>query len=269
MNCREFENLVLDLARDQMLDPTMHEQSLDHTKVCERCAARLSEERALLAGVRAVVAALAREEAPVRVEKALLAAFREQTISTASPTIISMPGRIRHQSSKRWAAVAAGILVLISVMVIVWKSASSNKTQDKEHVGQPIDKGKPDHQVTPQLSVDTPTDRERLVVDQPKNQRKRTQVRRSGENSAETEVVTIFFILKEGEDLTAMENLSLVRIELPGSAISEMGIPIVLDTENERVNADVVLGQDGLARAIRFVAYFSDTDRLKSDYRTN
>jgi hypothetical protein len=269
MNCREFENLVLDLARDRMLDPTMHEQSLDHTKVCERCAARLSEERALLAGVRAVVAALAREEAPVRVEKALLAAFREQTISPASPTIISMPGMIRHQSSKKWAAVAAGILVLISVMVIVWKSASSNKTPDKERVVQPIANGKPDHQVTPQLSADTPADRERIVVDQPKYQRKRPQLRISGENSVETEVVTIFFILKEGENLTTMENLSLVRIELPGSAISELGIPIVLDTANARVNADVVLGQDGLARAIRFVAYLSDAESMKSDSRTN
>ena len=269
MNCREFENLVLDLARDQMLDPMMHEQSLDHTNICERCAARLTEERALLAGVRAVVASLAREEAPARVEKALLAAFRGQTVSTVSPTIFSMPGRIWLQSSKRWAAVAAGILVLISVMVIVWKSATPNKSQDKDQVVNPIDNGKPNPQVTPQLSVDTPTDRERIVDKQLKNQGKRPHHRRSEENPSETEVVTIFFILKEGEDLTAMENLSLVRIELPGSAFSEVGIPIVLDSANARIDADVVLGQDGLARAIRFVAYLSDTKSMKGDYRTN
>jgi len=269
MNCREFENHVLDLARDQLLAPTMHEQCLDHTKDCKRCAARLAEERALLAGMRAVVAALAREEAPVRVEKALLVAFREQTVSSASAKIVSMPVRIRHHSSKKGVAVAAGIILLISVMVIVWRSATSSKTPDKEHVFVPIDNNKPAPQVTPQLSPDVPTDRERIAVDQPKNQEKRTRPRKSGERPAETEVVTVFFILKEGEDLTALENLSLVRIELPGSAFSEIGIPVVLESANARINADVLLGQDGLARAIRFVAYVSDPKSLKSDYRTN
>jgi len=154
-------------------------------------------------------------------------------------------------------------------MVIVWKSATPNKSQDKDQVVNPIDNGKPNPQVTPQLSVDTPTDRERIVDKQLKNQGKRPHHRRSEENPSETEVVTIFFILKEGEDLTAMENLSLVRIELPGSAFSEVGIPIVLDSANARIDADVVLGQDGLARAIRFVAYLSDTKSMKGDYRTN
>jgi len=59
--------------------------------------------------------------------------------------------------------------------------------------------------------------------------------------------------LREGEDLTALENLQLVRVELPGSALSEVGLPIDPETVNEPVKADVVLGQDGLARAIRFV----------------
>ena len=67
------------------------------------------------------------------------------------------------------------------------------------------------------------------------------------------EVVTQFFPLREGEDLTALESLQLVRVELPGSALGEVGLPVDPETANEPVKADVVLGQDGLARAGRFV----------------
>jgi len=44
-----------------------------------------------------------------------------------------------------------------------------------------------------------------------------------------------------------------VRVELPGSALGEVGLPFDPETAPESVKADVVLGQDGLARAIRFV----------------
>jgi hypothetical protein len=88
-------------------------------------------------------------------------------------------------------------------------------------------------------------------------------------SSDEVEVVTQFFLLRDGEDLSSIESLSLVRVELPGSAIKEAGIPIVLELANTRVTADVILAQDGLARAIRFVANSSATESIKRDYGTN
>jgi hypothetical protein len=45
----------------------------------------------------------------------------------------------------------------------------------------------------------------------------------------------------------------LVRVELPRSAMLSMGLPVNMDRYSERVKADVLLGADGLARAIRFV----------------
>jgi hypothetical protein len=72
-------------------------------------------------------------------------------------------------------------------------------------------------------------------------------------NPDEAEVVTEFFPLREGEDITALDSLEVVRVELPGSALGEVGLPVDPETMNEPVKADVVLGQDGLARAIRFV----------------
>jgi hypothetical protein len=40
---------------------------------------------------------------------------------------------------------------------------------------------------------------------------------------------------------------------LPRSALASLGLPMNVERANERVKADVLLGHDGLARAIRFV----------------
>lgn len=48
---------------------------------------------------------------------------------------------------------------------------------------------------------------------------------------------------------------TVVRMSLPGSAIAVVGLPVNPDRMFEPVQADVVLGEDGIARAIRFVSY--------------
>jgi hypothetical protein len=253
MNCQDFERLVLALARNRLLDPSTREQGLVHTEVCERCAVRLAEERALLAGVRAVVAELAGEEAPARVEAALLDAFRAQTAATASPTVVPLPSQTRRRSSWKLAAVAAGILLLVSVMAIFWRSASSLKPQQEDRAVLPTPVITPDPQATPPKLAEPPVGRDQVVTRQPENRRKRMRRQASRDDSDEAEVVTQFFPLREGEDLTALESLQLVRVELPGSALGEVGLPVGAETTDATVKADVLLGQDGLARAIRFV----------------
>ena len=44
-----------------------------------------------------------------------------------------------------------------------------------------------------------------------------------------------------------------LRVELPRSALSSFGIPVNAEQSGGRVKADVLLGDDGTARAIRFV----------------
>lgn len=47
----------------------------------------------------------------------------------------------------------------------------------------------------------------------------------------------------------------LVRISLPRSAMRVAGLPVREDELDGRVQADVLVGEDGVARAIRFVSY--------------
>ena len=52
---------------------------------------------------------------------------------------------------------------------------------------------------------------------------------------------------------TQAEEGHLVRVELPRSALASFGLPVNAEATGDRVKADVLMGQDGIARAIRFV----------------
>jgi hypothetical protein len=53
--------------------------------------------------------------------------------------------------------------------------------------------------------------------------------------------------------LEPMERGSIVRVRLPKSSLPGLGIPVSADRWNESIPADVVLGEDGTMRAVRFV----------------
>jgi hypothetical protein len=71
--------------------------------------------------------------------------------------------------------------------------------------------------------------------------------------AAPVEVATRFYPLQDASTLSPFEYGTLVRVQLPRSALRAVGLPVNEDRISERISADVLLGQDGLARAVRFV----------------
>jgi hypothetical protein len=62
-----------------------------------------------------------------------------------------------------------------------------------------------------------------------------------------------FIPLPNARGLDPTEEVNIVRVEVPRSAMLEVGLAVSADRVSELVEADVELGPDGLARAIRFV----------------
>jgi hypothetical protein len=71
--------------------------------------------------------------------------------------------------------------------------------------------------------------------------------------SAKNEIATDFFSVGDTSALSLADGGQLVRVELPRSALMRFGLPVNMDRASERVKADVLVGSDGIARAIRFV----------------
>ena len=245
MNCRDFEMDVLALARNGLIDANRRDASLAHAVNCVSCADRLAGERALIAGVRAVVAAVAEEKAPAYIAAALLTAFREHTPAVTSDTVIPMPLKVaRHW---RFEAAAAAIVMLVSMVAVLWLYS---RPSIEKHVAvtappAPTNTQEPAGQATP---------RDLEIASNPATSRpNRAHHRAARPNTNAAEEVTEFFPLMEGIDLDSLEAVQSVRVELPASALVDLGLPASPETPTGPVKADVLLGLDGLARAIRFV----------------
>jgi hypothetical protein len=71
--------------------------------------------------------------------------------------------------------------------------------------------------------------------------------------AAPEEFATPFFALPFSDASLPLDQARVIRVELPGSALSLAGLPVAEGLRSENVHADVVVGADGLARAIRVV----------------
>jgi hypothetical protein len=64
------------------------------------------------------------------------------------------------------------------------------------------------------------------------------------------EIATGFYLLMEDQPF---EKGELVRVSVPALAMRNVGLPVSEEHLSDMVQADVLVGEEGLARAIRFV----------------
>jgi hypothetical protein len=309
MNCHQFESTLDDIARGSLKDAGAGEA---HAAVCQPCAARLADARALTEGLRALSSEATGACAPPRAEASLLAAFRAQTAQSAgaahvaagdgqSPVAVVPPGGtpvVVPFVSKKWSwpktfgaaglAAAAAVAFVLLVPSIFSGPRQTKPTAlqadarqpPKTNAGQPNEGSTiapPDLLDEERLNVKAPDvliDREQATpatVRPPRAPRggaTMTSVKYggggarnvggAGPNAAAApderqEITTEFIPLAHGGGFAAGDGAHVVRIELPHAALERFGLPFNAERSGERVKADVLLGEDGVARAIRFV----------------
>jgi hypothetical protein len=69
----------------------------------------------------------------------------------------------------------------------------------------------------------------------------------------EMELPSDFILLPNAENIAPNEAVNLVRLELSRSTMLALGMPVAAEHAHESVEADVMLGADGVARAVRFL----------------
>jgi hypothetical protein len=239
MFCSDFEKIAGDLSAGRLMEAVKRELALHHASECSACALRLNAERTLEAGLRVLAEGAEEGEAPPHLKLALRAAFDRQV--KAAPVPVPAPSRLRNLAL-RWTAAA---LVLLAVVVaLLSRSAPPNiKKEDVSSGGNPAPRSviKPDNQepkIEPQVVKTIPTKRRAATV---------------AGVSRDNETVTDYIPLTYLADATAMESGWVLRVELPPSALIAMGLPAPADQADSRVKADVVISDDGVARAVRFV----------------
>lgn len=239
MSCLQEEYLQAYVAGDLTKDACKEVSA--HLVECTRCAAYGREMEQALAAISSAFD----DELPVAVPTIRLRARIESALAAKAAPHLTLA-----QLFRRFGLIATAALVILSV--IIW-FAFGRRLPATPKPDQPTQAESP--APVPQTSIPPRLEPDDVVAQQPTSSRPRRHVRHQSSlnNEDEVEVVTRFFPLREGEDLTAIENARLVRVELPGTALREVGLPVTAEAANVPVIADVLLGQDGLARAIRFV----------------
>ena len=67
------------------------------------------------------------------------------------------------------------------------------------------------------------------------------------------ETAADFYPLPDADGLPPVESAMVVRVQLPMSSLELIGFPVSQDRDSDPVEAEVLLGQDGLARGVRLV----------------
>jgi len=92
---------------------------------------------------------------------------------------------------------------------------------------------------------------ERPIKIKPRSVRRR--MRAMPPDTYTAEVATDFLPLTYIADSAQMDSAHVVRVKMPRSALVSFGLPMNYERASELVKADVLIGDDGLARAIRFI----------------
>ena len=263
MSCQEFEPVLVEIARERLLDAVARQRALAHTENCAACAAVLAEERALQSGLRGLAAAVAGEAAPIRLEDALRAAFRQQAVTPVNaPAQPFAPGRRGW-----WLALAALLLLTLGVFGARWLGFSANSEQRLVQSAPSAATPTPELLSPQLLSMEPRTPvkiedgpvapappRGRVEVSKGRRPNRAAQMARSVlPNVIPAEYVTEFFPVTRGGELIPLEGGQILRVQMPRSNLIPLGIPVNQERATETVKADVLVSHDGLARAIRLV----------------
>ena len=255
MNCQRFEQVVSDLARSQMMEADVRAEALVHGEQCERCAARLVDEEKLSRALQFMSADMESLAAPDGIELKLREAFRQR-----HEVVPSAANSSNSSKSRYWlVAVAAALLVAMGAMAMWLGSDGPQKSvadnQPQKQVETPAGPSSPTGPIEPEPQKTE----ERADNREPKRQAPkpvRRPTRKAPEtqmaNHASNEIATDFMPLGDANALTLQDGGQIIRVKLPRSTLIRFGFPVNMD-RNENVKADVIVGVDGLARAIRFV----------------
>ena len=188
------------------------------------------KEDRVLQALRALAAIDREREAPPEVETRLLGAFHAR--------------RIRR--GRLWAAIAA-IAAALVITALWWTNrAPQPAVSAAPPVAQVSEASRP-AAVTVTVAVENVARPPRKVTP------KVVAVRQPERRSEPREVVTDFFPLMN--PAPSFGRGQMLRVQLPAAAMQTVGLPVREEHLGDLVQADVLVGEEGMPRAIRFVRF--------------
>lgn len=219
------------------LEASALDAALGHAQDCSRCARQLHQARELVVSLQALARADRNLQAPAYCEARLLEAFRA-----------AQRGRHRPQAWAGWMAAAAA-LILAAGAGLRWRPASSSARRAPERAAVSVSAPPSSPaQLPPALTAPPPS---RSAPVSPGLRAAGTGKAVAADGPAEE--LADFIPLPYVDQDAPLGSGEVVRIRLSEADLGLLGVPVSEDAGGRSLTADVVIGEDGVARAIRFV----------------
>ncbi|MBP6824536.1 MAG: hypothetical protein KA368_23530, partial [Acidobacteria bacterium] len=252
-------------AQPESAELALSKKGLAHAATCQSCAHRLANFRSLVGGLKALAATNESHSASFQTEELLLAAFRQQKVLTVAPPKVNVLASLVRKGWQNpfplWAyATATAVLVVIGGLAASsWQKGSSPKILATNPSPTPQSLIKQQDTAPSVLVIQPPIKggKTRLRINKlQKPEDDGSQVYTSLSEFTpiyDEEIATDFLSLTHGVDSQPMESGQLVRVEMPRTALASFGLPVNIERADEPIKADLLLAEDGSARAIRFI----------------
>lgn len=259
--CEEVREILMAQARGEATSAPGAKFLGEHVEQCPDCRRRLANERMLSAGL-AAMAAVAPLAPPPAIKEALLVEFRRQKL--AAP--------IRPVSGWRkpaWIGIAALAAALVAAVWFVPRAPRAAPAPDRRPAAMARNSGVGVQPPAAPASAgvaeaaarpDVPAGAKRRVaashgrpVRGPKVQAASKPRLAPAPAEDAPEVATDFFEIPYVEPLRPDQRADVFRVQMPRAGMAVFGLPVVGGRLDSRVTADVLMTEDGIVRAVRFI----------------
>ena len=229
MNCEEFGKIVHEVEREEAherrrtLSAAEAVSARFHAETCEACAARLNEARAVASALKIVSEESGKAEARPYVEMAVLDAFREHQRTRARVQYRQRRARLRRVE---WMAVSTAAVVLLATGG--WKFSHRHSLNVKA--------------TSASAAAANPVANNANFAAAPASDAQDAAAQDSD-----------FVPLPYGEDFSTDDSSLVVRVSMTRDALGSLGYPVDEMRDQDVVQADLVVGEDGWPRAVRLV----------------
>ncbi len=224
MSCRELERPLMDRARSRPMDAALRTALAAHLEICARCSAELERQVRLSAAMEALAQRAADVSAPPSVGQAILAELNT----------------VHRNTRRRWIYAGLGGAIAASLAMAWWlTNAPAPKKIEAHAVPAP-----PVAVVQASIPVQSPP----VVVTRPAPKRRPKPAPKPEQP---------FIAIPYTPPLDPRERVEVVRMDMPVAALIAAGLPVGTADPTSQVRTDVLLGQDGRARAVRLVTLTS------------
>ncbi len=246
MKCHTLRDAIVEMARDGSAGPGTRAAVESHVEHCPSCAALLTRERQLSQGLRALAASSSADGPSDALGRRLLEVFAERQPARASAAAVGRGG-----GWSRWMGAAAALLVVVGSSAL-WLSTRRDPVVESTPSGH-------DMRADVRTAQPAPGPAEALSADPPRTAAvvaggHRPRAARNRPAPASQVVRPVGFVTLPGAaGLPDFESGQIIRMEIPLASLPTYGIEIQPDAQGTPVAADLLVGQDGQARAIRLV----------------